>query len=406
MDAGFDEWLGHIGVFVDIKCVRLYTPSDDGQSLRAQHEWTHPAFERQAPPEVVRDFPWSLGLLQESQSVIVSSSRDLPPEAGDDLQSMERYGYKAMLVLPMVSGQRALGALAFGGAEERSWPDEIVTQLRLVAEVLANALARKQTEDALRASETMKSSILHSLRSGVAVVDREGAVLALNENWTRLANESGEASVEVGERLFGDRPAAGGPSRTCRRRWARHPLSDPGPARELRVRVRDAIRQDAALVGGCRRSARSARWWSGRDPCRRHRSSPRRARRAAGATGAGARRPGVHRRRADGVARARALSAADGDHDQRAGGPADARRVDSRCLSGRRDPLRYRQRRPARARRHRALARSSAQGAARDGPPGPVIGHSRRRRPAARRCARQAGDGDARPRDRSRHRSR
>ena len=88
---------------------------------------------------------------------------------------MERFGYKAMLVLPIVSGERALGALAFGAAEERPWPDEIVTQLRLVAEVLANALARKQTEDALRASETMKSSILHSLRSGVAVVDREGA---------------------------------------------------------------------------------------------------------------------------------------------------------------------------------------------------------------------------------------
>ena len=86
--------------------------------------------------------------------------------------------------------------------------------------MLANALARKQTEDALRASETMKSSILHSLRSGVAVVDRDGTVLALNENWTRLANESGEASVEVGERLFGDRPGGAEPSRVLIRRSA------------------------------------------------------------------------------------------------------------------------------------------------------------------------------------------
>ena len=199
--------------------MRLYAPTDDGQSLRARHEWTHPAFERQAAPEVVRDFPWSLQLLQKSQSVIVSSPRDLPPEAGVDLQSMERFGYKAMLVLPIVSGQRALGALAFAAAEERPWPDEIVTQVRLVAEVLANALARKQTEDALRASETMKSSILHSLRSGVAVVDRDGTVLALNENWTRLANESGEASVEVGERLFGARPGAAGSSPALIRKW-------------------------------------------------------------------------------------------------------------------------------------------------------------------------------------------
>ena len=75
-------------------------------------------------------------------------------------------------------------------------------RLRLVAEVLANALARKQTEDALRASESMKSSILHSLRSGVAVVDRDGCVLALNENWARLAEESGDPVVAVGASLL------------------------------------------------------------------------------------------------------------------------------------------------------------------------------------------------------------
>ena len=117
MDRSFDEWLGHIGAFINIKSVRLYAPTDDGQSLHARHEWTHPAFERQAAPDVVRDFPWSLQLLQKSQSVIISSPRALPPEAGVDLETMERHGYKAMLVLPIVSGQRALGALAFAAAE-------------------------------------------------------------------------------------------------------------------------------------------------------------------------------------------------------------------------------------------------------------------------------------------------
>ena len=333
MDAGFDEWLGHIGAFVDIKCLRLYAPTDDGQSLRAKHEWTHPAFERQAAPEVVRDFPWSLRLLQKSQSVIVSSSRDLPSDAGVDLQSMERYGYKAMLVLPIVSGQRALGALAFGAAEERPWPNETVTQLRLVAEVLANALARKQTEDALRASETMKSSILHSLRSGVAVVDREGAVLALNENWTRFANESGEAPVEVGDRLFDDRPGAGGAPSTANQ--------------EMGHAIRSVIqgRRDSFGYEYVTRSGKTPRWWAVVvDPLnrpdggavvtradvtdlRRAELDVQRVRQELAHVG---RR--VHRRRADGVARPRALSAADGDHDQRAGGPAHARRVNSRCL--------------------------------------------------------------------------
>ncbi len=202
MDAGFDEWLGRIGQFLHIKCVRLYAHSERDQTITARYEWTHPDFEAMPPPDVRRDFPWSFSRLQRSLSVALSSVRDLPPEAVDDLRSMQRYGYAATLVLPIGSGDRALGALAFGSAHERAWPDELVMRLRLVAEVLANALARKQTEDALRASESMKSSILHSLRSGVAVVDRDGRVLALNENWTRLARESGDSMVKVGENLL------------------------------------------------------------------------------------------------------------------------------------------------------------------------------------------------------------
>jgi two-component system sensor kinase FixL len=214
MDSGFDEWLGRIGMFLHIKCVRLYTLSDRDRALSSRYEWTHPDCEVAPAPDVRRDFPWTLGRLQDSLLVAVSSVRDLPPEASDDLRSMHRLGYAAMLVLPIVSADRALGALAFGSAEERPWPDELVMRLRLVAEVFANALARKQTEDALRASESMKSSILHSLRSGVAVVDRDGRVLALNENWTRLAGESGDSIVAVGENLLQSAPPAGQEDRT------------------------------------------------------------------------------------------------------------------------------------------------------------------------------------------------
>ena len=202
MDAGFDEWLGRIGRFLQIKCVRLYTYSERDSRLTSRYAWTNPVDEALPAPDVRRDFPWTSSRLDRSLSVALSSVRDLPAEAAEDLRSMQRYGYAAALMLPIVSGDRALGALAFASAHERAWPDELVMRLRLVAEVLANALARKQTEDALRASESMKSSILHSLRTGVAVVDREGRVLALNENWTRLASESGDSIVKVGESLL------------------------------------------------------------------------------------------------------------------------------------------------------------------------------------------------------------
>jgi signal transduction histidine kinase len=54
----------------------------------------------------------------------------------------------------MVGGAPPLGALAFNTVRgERNWPEELVNRLQLVAQIFANALDRKRTEQALRASE-------------------------------------------------------------------------------------------------------------------------------------------------------------------------------------------------------------------------------------------------------------
>jgi signal transduction histidine kinase len=200
MDAAFDEWLGRLGVFLRLSLVRLYTQA--AGELRVAYSWSPP--NAPAHPEIVvkRDYPWTWERLRRLEPIIVSTAEDLPPQAMMDRRSMQKQGYRAMLVLPLVAGHRALGALSFGSASERQWPHDVVRNLRLVAEVLANALARKQTEDALRASEGIKSSILQSLSSGVAVVDSAGIVVAVNDSWTRLAKDGGSLDIRVGENLL------------------------------------------------------------------------------------------------------------------------------------------------------------------------------------------------------------
>ena len=92
--------------------------------------------------------------------------------------------------MPMLAGEELVGALAFGAANERAWPEELVANLRLMSDVLANALVRRRADDALRASEDMKSAILDSLTKGVAVIDAEGRLVTANANWTRYAEAS------------------------------------------------------------------------------------------------------------------------------------------------------------------------------------------------------------------------
>ena len=53
---------------------------------------------------------------------------------------------------------------------------------------------RKQAEQALRDSASLNRSILSSMSAHVAVVDKAGNIIAVNEAWTRFASENGDTS--------------------------------------------------------------------------------------------------------------------------------------------------------------------------------------------------------------------
>jgi len=99
------------------------------------------------------------------------------------------HGRSAENAIPLIGQEQVLGAMAFGLTRERDESNDLIANARLVAEVLASALGRKRSEDALRQSELTKSAILQSLMRGVAVIDRGGRLLQVNDRWTLLAKE-------------------------------------------------------------------------------------------------------------------------------------------------------------------------------------------------------------------------
>ena len=100
-------------------------------------------------------FPWCLRQLLDGKIVSVSSMESLPPEAARDQEAWHHYGIKSNLTFPLsAGGGQMVGALSFNTMrEERSWPEEIVKRLQLVAQIFANALARKRADQELRESE-------------------------------------------------------------------------------------------------------------------------------------------------------------------------------------------------------------------------------------------------------------
>ena len=106
-------------------------------------------------PEIMdaqEHFPWSLKQLMAGKVVALSSLEELPVEASRDREAFRYYGIKTSLTFPLSVGGRApFGFLSFNTMlAERAWSDEIVKRLQLVAQVFANAIARKRYDETLR----------------------------------------------------------------------------------------------------------------------------------------------------------------------------------------------------------------------------------------------------------------
>ncbi len=112
-----------------------------------------PAIPEPFTPQVY--FPWALQRVLNRETVAISRHADLPPEAHRDLETWRYLGIKSTLAIPLsAGGGPVLGVLSFDMMrEERAWPEPLILRLQLVAQVFANALTRKRTEEALRESE-------------------------------------------------------------------------------------------------------------------------------------------------------------------------------------------------------------------------------------------------------------
>lgn len=102
--------------------------------------------------EAESNYPWVLEQLKSGKIVAISTEA-APKAAARDQEVWRHYGVKSSLTFPLSAGGDDLlfGALSFGTMrEERVWPEPLVRQLELLAQVFANAIVRKRADYELR----------------------------------------------------------------------------------------------------------------------------------------------------------------------------------------------------------------------------------------------------------------
>jgi PAS domain S-box-containing protein len=187
IDNEIDAAQRRICEFLDLDRSTLWiTPEDDPEMLLLAH--IHQPPELLSPPRQMRatDFyPWSTQKVLDGETVAISKMTELPVEADRDRENYHLYGAKSTVVVPLTAGRRRVfGALSFAVTRsERDWSSTALQQFQLVAQIFANALARKRAELELVKSEKKIRLITNALPVLIAYVDADQRYRFNNETY-------------------------------------------------------------------------------------------------------------------------------------------------------------------------------------------------------------------------------
>lgn len=134
---------------VDRSTLWLFT--DDNSVLSTAYSWAAEGVRSIGKVAITEGFPWVAATLSQGKTVAFASVEDLPEEAVKDRESLAKMELKSSVVVPIsVEGSHDYCISVGCDRKERNWPDELVTQLRVVGEILVNALLRKKSEEKVR----------------------------------------------------------------------------------------------------------------------------------------------------------------------------------------------------------------------------------------------------------------
>ena len=197
MDPEIDALLGRAGEFISADRAYVFLLREGGVTGDLTHWWNREGSESPERLQLVSvsQFPWMAARLLSGETVIISRVRDLPPEASAARAEFERTGVQSAILLPMFVGGRGLGFVGFDFVtSEETWTEETVALLQAAAAAISNALARRQSEEARRETETRFRSAFDDAPYGMAVTDFETRFLQVNRALCRLL---GYAEMEL-----------------------------------------------------------------------------------------------------------------------------------------------------------------------------------------------------------------
>jgi PAS domain S-box-containing protein len=203
VDGEITRALQTIGEFAGVDRSYVCLFSGDGMKMTSTHEWCAAGIRPQIDnlkDVPVAILPQTMEKLNRFEALYVPRVADFAPDGDAEKELLLAQDIQSFILVPMAYGGSLIGFLGLDSVRtEKSWPEETIVLLRIVGEIFANALVRRQVEEEirrlnaeleqrvvertaeLRESEEKLAGIVYSITDHMSMMDKDYNILWTNE---------------------------------------------------------------------------------------------------------------------------------------------------------------------------------------------------------------------------------
>jgi PAS domain S-box-containing protein/putative nucleotidyltransferase with HDIG domain len=158
LDDGINDVLKAIGSFAVVDRACVFQFCEDGIRIKRTHEWCAQGVDARTNGNgnmQSATLPWLRKKIWSYEVVHVPDVTELPGEADAERAVFSKQGIRSLVAVPIISADAVIGFIGFESLRaNKPWSENTIALLKIVGEIFAFALSRKQVTEALKRSES------------------------------------------------------------------------------------------------------------------------------------------------------------------------------------------------------------------------------------------------------------